>query len=177
MASLDILCSNTLNLKNKITKIEHKKIFCGQSKILKNISWSINIYLKYFMTPTKPSALPSYILNGQSLSLIRKTERDYFANLDTKIMKDNRKLWKTVNPLFSEKPYSKESISLINKDGLITNNKDLAKTFTNSFSNIVNKLGIEQVPNDESNLSNIDESILKAIAKYENHASILRIKN
>ena len=92
-------------------------------------------------------------------------------------MKDNRKLWKTVNPLFSEKPYSKESISLINKDGLITNNKDLAKTFTNSFSNIVNKLGIEQVPNDESNLSNIDESILKAIAKYENHASILRIKN
>ena len=30
-------------------------------------------------------------------------------------MKDNRKFWKTVNPLFSEKSYSKESISLINK--------------------------------------------------------------
>ena len=37
MASLDILHSNPLNVKNKITKIEHKKIFCGsstQSKIL-----------------------------------------------------------------------------------------------------------------------------------------------
>ena len=111
------------------------------------------------------------------VSLLRKTKRDYFANLDTKIMKENRKIWKIVNPLFSEKSYSKESISLINKDGLITENEDLAKTFNNFFSNIVNKLGIEDVPNDESNLSNIDDPISKAIAKYENHPSILRIKN
>ena len=68
MASLDILCSNPLNLKNKITKIEHKKISCGPSKILKNISWRINICLKYFMTPTKSLRPPSYILNVQSLS-------------------------------------------------------------------------------------------------------------
>ena len=111
------------------------------------------------------------------VSLLRKTKRDYFANLDTRIMKDNRKFWKTENPLFSEKSYSKESISLINKDGLITENEDLAKTFNNFFSNIVSKLGIEDVPDDESNLSNIDDPISKAIAKYENHPSILRIKN
>ena len=63
------------------------------------------------------------------VNLSRKTKRDYFANLNTKIMKDNMKFWKTVNPLFSEKSYSKESISLINKDGLITKNEDLANTF------------------------------------------------
>ena len=32
-------------------------------------------------------------------------------------------------PLFSEKSYLKESISLINKDDLITKDEDLAKTF------------------------------------------------
>ena len=111
------------------------------------------------------------------VSLLCKSKRDYFANLDTKIIKDNRKFWKNVNPLFSEKSYSKKSISLINKDGLVTENKDLAKTFNNFFSNIVNKLGIEDVPADGSNLSNIDDPISKAIAKYENHPSILRIKN
>ena len=37
MASLDILCSNALNLKNKITKIEHK------------ILWPIKSFEKYFM--------------------------------------------------------------------------------------------------------------------------------
>ena len=58
MASLDILCFNPFNLKNKIMKIEHKKIFCDPSKILKNISWPINICLKYFMTPTKTVQLP-----------------------------------------------------------------------------------------------------------------------
>ena len=51
MASLDILCSKSLNVKNKITKIEQKKLFCGPSKTLRNISWPINICLKYFMTP------------------------------------------------------------------------------------------------------------------------------
>ena len=53
MASLDILCSNPLKLKNEISKIEHKKIFFGPSKLLKNILWPINICLKYFITSTK----------------------------------------------------------------------------------------------------------------------------
>ena len=44
-------------------------------------------------------------------------------------MKDNMKFWKTLNPLFLEKSHSKESISPINKEGLITENEDLAKTF------------------------------------------------
>ena len=110
------------------------------------------------------------------VSLLRKTKRDYFANLDTKIMKDNRKFWKTVNPLFSEKSHRKESISLINKDGLITKNEDLTKAFNIFFSSIVKKLVIEHVPDDESNLPNVEDPILKAIAKYENHPSILRIK-
>ena len=39
MASLDILCFNPFNLKNKIMKIEHKK----------NISWPIKNFEKYFM--------------------------------------------------------------------------------------------------------------------------------
>ena len=58
MASLDILCFNPFKLKNEIMIIEHKKIFHGPSKVLKNISWPINKCLKYFMTPTKPLGPP-----------------------------------------------------------------------------------------------------------------------
>ena len=32
MASLDILCFNTFNLRNKIMKIEHKKYFMANQK-------------------------------------------------------------------------------------------------------------------------------------------------
>ena len=75
MASSDILCFNPFNLKNKIMKIEHKKIFCGPSKILKNISWPINICLKYFMDPTKTLRPPSYILNVRSLNVSNALEK------------------------------------------------------------------------------------------------------
>ena len=77
MASLDILCFNPFicNLKNKIFKIEQKKIFRGPSKILKSISWPINICLKYFMAPTKtirpppPPPPPTYLLLHKLRSL------------------------------------------------------------------------------------------------------------
>ena len=69
MASLDILCFNSFNLKNKIMEIEHKKRFCGPSKSLKSISWPINICLKYFMASTKTLRSPSsYILNVRSIT-------------------------------------------------------------------------------------------------------------
>ena len=78
MASLDILCSNPLNLKNKIMKTEHKKIFCGPSKNLKNISWPINIRLKYFMTSTETlrAPPPTYLMYGplHYISMVNVTE-------------------------------------------------------------------------------------------------------
>ena len=77
MASLDILCFNPFNIKNKIMKIEHKKIFRGPLKILKNISWPINICLKYFMTPTKTLRSPSYILYVRSLIWMFNSIRSY----------------------------------------------------------------------------------------------------
>ena len=49
--------------------------------------------------------------------------------------------------------------------------------FNNFVSGTVKELVIKHIPNDESNLTNVDDPILKAIAKYKNHTSILRIKN
>ena len=72
MSILDILCSNPFNLKDKITEIEIKKIFCGPSKILKNVSWHINTCLKYCMTPKKLSGSPFYIFNVRSLGITYK---------------------------------------------------------------------------------------------------------
>ena len=36
--------------------------------------------------------------------------------LDKRILNDTKNFWKTVNPLFSEKVYKKESIATISKD-------------------------------------------------------------
>ena len=139
----------------------------------KEIMHRPRLHNKFLRERTKESKVAYNKQRNICVSLLRKSKRVCFANLDTKIMKDNRKFWKTENPLFSEKSYSKESISLINKDGFITENEDLAKTFNNFFSTIVNKVGIDDVPAADSNLSNIDDPISKAIANYENHPSVL----
>ena len=53
-------------LKAKIRK-EHKKIFCGPSKNFTNISWTINIWLKYFITPAKTlQPAPTYLMYSPS---------------------------------------------------------------------------------------------------------------
>ena len=114
MASLNILYSNPLNLKNKITKIEHKKIFCGPSKILKNISWSINICLKHFVTLTKilrPLPPPTYFMCAPLClipGLYRKSECSrFFVNLKVPYL---RRLLATCQSTISEKRLHVKSI-------------------------------------------------------------------
>ena len=109
---------NIANNSNFITKALRKEIM-----------HRFRLRNKFLKERTNESKIAYNKQRNICVSLLRKTKRDYFANLDTKIMKVNRKFWKTVNPLFSEKSYSKESISLISKDSLITKNEDLAKTF------------------------------------------------
>ena len=60
---------------------------------------------KFLRDRTKESKAAYNKQRNICVSLLRKIKRDYFANLDTKIMKDNGEFWKTVNPLFSEKSY------------------------------------------------------------------------
>ena len=44
------------------------------------------------------------------VSLLRKTKKDYYANLNEKDIADNKKFWLTVKPLFSDKVKSKEKL-------------------------------------------------------------------
>ena len=63
------------------------------------------------------------------VSLLQKTKRDYFKELNNKVISDNRKVWQTVSPLFSEKAFRKETILLKDNNRTKTNNHELAETF------------------------------------------------
>ena len=132
-----------INILEPIILITLQKLF--GKKLCIDLDFAMNLWER---ERTKESKIAYNKQRNTCVSLLRITKRDYFANLDTKLMKDNRKFWKTVNLLFSENSYSKESIFVISKDGFITKNEDLARTCNTFFSNIVNKLGIEHVPDD-----------------------------
>ena len=57
MASLDILCFNPFNLRNKTMKIEDTKIFCGPSKTFEKYFMAHQYMPKIFHGPNK-SPLP-----------------------------------------------------------------------------------------------------------------------
>ena len=96
--------------------------------------------------------------------------------LDSKIVADNRKFWKAVSPLFSEKVFHRESIILKEYGKTITDNKKIAETFNNFFSNIVKSHNIDSDLGGITTQTNNVDPVFRAIEKYVNHPSILKIK-
>ena len=82
-----------------------------------------NRFLKKRRKNLKVFIISKVFIRSISASLLRKTKRNCYAQLDNKIVIDNRKFWKAVSPLFSEKTFRKESIILKEHGKTITNNK------------------------------------------------------
>ena len=49
------------------------------------------------------------------VSLIRREEKNFFNNISTRDITDNKTFWKTVKPLFTDKIQTKSIITLIEK--------------------------------------------------------------
>ena len=97
-------------------------------------------------------------------------------NLIEKNVIDNRKFWKTVKPMLSNKFVNNEKITLVDNEKIITNDKEIAKVLNDFFSNIIKTLNIPKKDHTDSIVENVRDPTLKAILKYRKHPSILAIK-
>ena len=107
--------------------------------------------------------------------ILKNAKRKYYSNLNPCKITDNRKFWKTVKPLFSDKTITKESITLVEKEEILQDEKKIAETFNSFFSNVVKELNID-INNDLIN-GDLQETdpILRSIEKYSKHHSIIKI--
>ena len=110
------------------------------------------------------------------VSLLRKTKKQYYQNLNEKSIVDNKLFWKTVKPFLSEKISGMDKIDLIENNELIKNDLKTAEVLNIFFSNIVQSLNIARYTSEESFVDNISDPTLKAILKYRNHPSIIAIR-
>ena len=74
------------------------------------------------------------------VSLLRKTKKDYYANLNEKDIADNKKFWQRVKPLFSDKVKSKEKITLVQGKMMSTEDEKNAELLNVFFSSAVSNL-------------------------------------
>ena len=86
-----------------------------------------------------------------------------------------RNFWKVTKPLFSNKVTVSNSITLSDNNEIHDDRSKFSQLFNDFFTNAVLSLNI-----DESNLTNVsineNDPILRAIHKYEQHPSIIKIK-
>ena len=102
-------------LKKKHLRTNHASFVTkGFRKAVMKRARLIKFYLKRRTEATKGTY--SYQRNI-CVSLLRISKRSYFENLNhVKLVRDNKKFWKNVAPLFSNKIKSKEAITLIENE-------------------------------------------------------------
>lgn len=85
-------------------------------------------------------------------------------------MNDNRKFWNTENPLFLEKAYQKDSITITRKDTVetITKQKELDETFNSFVSSIVDNFRKECGIDRQANVSTHLDPVLRAMETFKN---------
>ena len=110
------------------------------------------------------------------VSLLQKTKRDYFKQLNNKVISDNKTFWQTIRPLFSEKAFREETIILKDGNRPITNNHELAETFNTFFSKITQNLILDSNLVEITENLNISDPVRKTIKKYEKHPSVIKMK-
>ena len=110
------------------------------------------------------------------VSLLRKTKKQYYGDLNEKNVLDNKKFWKMVKPFLSDKCPLNEKIIIVQNGEIISNDKEVAEVLNTFFSNIVSNLNIPEYPVNDPFIDNINDPILKAIFKYKNHPSIKAIE-
>ena len=110
------------------------------------------------------------------VTLLRKSKREYFNNLNEKNFCDNKKSLGVVKPLLSNKIISNEKITIVEGDKIIRSDKETAKVLNEFFANVVTNLNIPQFNQIDRTSENIRDPVIKAIVKYRAHPSIIAIK-
>ena len=124
------------------------------------------------------------------VSLIRREKKNFFNNISTRNITDNKTFWKTVKPLFTDKIQTKSKITLIEKKVIsgegqerivskkvITEDQTVAEVFNKFFTNIVPNLKIPTNQNYDTDFLVTNDQVRNALNKFRNHPSIIMIKN
>ena len=107
--------------------------------------------------------------------LNRKRKREAYANLNVKTIDNSKKFFDTYKPLLSHKETVSDKIILVEDETILSDDRDIAQCFNNHFSNITKTLSIKEWPTSDE-ASCIADAVDKAIAKYKDHPSVIKIK-
>ena len=109
------------------------------------------------------------------VNINKKEKRSFFNKIECN-NNSNKTFWNTFKPYLSNKSDgAPERILLLRENNnIISEDKDVATTFNNYFSNITSSLVIQKWNEDYKNVNG--NAVMSAIEKYSTHTSISMIK-
>ena len=132
---------------------------------------------KYYKNPTPENKNAYTKQKNFCTNLLKREKKKYYNDLDTKIFDSNKKFWQRVKPLFSEKTMLKQTIRLKENGKMISDKKEVAEILNNYFMESVENLEVERyLPKNSIVLDENLDDIDKIVKQFQNHPSILKIK-
>lgn len=75
---------------------------------------------KFFKTNNQEDLIGYKKQRNYVSRLYKKQRKHFYKNIDIRNFIDNKKFWKNVNPLFSDKGTTQQKITLVENDKIIT---------------------------------------------------------
>ena len=114
---------------------------------------------------------------NKCVKILRQAKTSYYGNLDMNSVTDNKKFWRTVKPLFTDKVQTSSSITLVENEKIITNDSEIAEIFNEFFTNITKTMDIAPGECTPVPTEHLLDPVEISVEKYKYHPSIQKIKD
>ena len=109
------------------------------------------------------------------VNLIRSGKNNFFSNINTSDIKDNKIFWKSVKSFFTDKMKTKPKVTLTEKNVVVS--REGQGEILNFFFNIVPNLKIFTDHSYDTDFLATDDQVTNALNKFRNHPSfVIKIK-
>ena len=110
------------------------------------------------------------------VKLLRQSKKSYYSKLDPKLVSDNKKIWKTVKPLFSNKIHGTPCINLLENNIVVSDDTRVAEIFNEYFVDIAKGLGIVKEEDPTNMNASLEDILQTTIERFQCHSSVARIR-
>ena len=135
-----------------------------------------NKFLRFRYEENKKAYNEQRNQGNRCVKLVRNAKESHYSNLDIKDVNDNKKIWKIVKLLFSEKVTANKNIMLVDNNNIISSDIEIDEKLNTFFSNVVKELNIKFKEDLLCDVSNFNDLVERTFQKYKNHPSIKMIK-
>ena len=105
------------------------------------------------------------------VSLLRKSKKRYYENLDERNLMENKLFWKIIKPSLI-----RDRIHLTENGEVVKTELETAETLNNFFKSVIKNLIIPKYSEYDPSIDGVENHTIRAILKYRNHPNILAIR-